>query len=240
MTGQLVAWRQGKSNLVKAMDFAQAVVVESHQYWLPEEPIPRWPFRLDADSKHAPSAFVFDFVHHDVRYEYGFCLDDAAIREEWLYYWPRGKRSTLFERHGMALDFGPSLTGQKATIAELVRENSLFLSAAAANNHPQLRSVAAWFSSWRRISAGGVYHAWAVFDVESAGPHGQRHAGLDVAVARADRAGIRCAISHPCFELWVILHFRLHTAHLSNERARAKPVGRGGAARTAGHRRRGR
>jgi len=64
-------------------------------------------------------------------------------------------------------------------------------------------------------------HAWAVFDVESAGPHGKRHAGLDAAIARADRAGIRCAISHPCFELWLILHFRLHTAYLGNEQARA-------------------
>lgn len=38
-------------------------------------------------------------------------------------------------------------------------------------------------------------HAWAVFDIESAGPYGKQHAGLDAAVARADRAGIRCAIS---------------------------------------------
>jgi hypothetical protein len=149
----------GKSNVVKAMGFAQSVVVESHQYWLPEEAIPRWPFRLDTDGRIAPSAFVFDFVHDQVRYEYGFRLDDTAIREEWLYYWPRGKRSTLFERGGMTTEFGPSLTGQKATIAELVRENSLFLSAAAANNHPQLRSVAAWFSSWRRVSTGGFVPA---------------------------------------------------------------------------------
>jgi hypothetical protein len=149
----------GKSNVVRAMDFAQSVVVESHQYWLPEEPIPRWPFRLDTDSRMAPSAFVFDFMHDQVRYEYGFRLDDTAIREEWLCYWPRGKRSTLFERSGMTTDFGPSLTGQKAKIAELVRENSLFLSAAAANNHPQLRSVAAWFSSWRRASTGGYLPA---------------------------------------------------------------------------------
>ena len=149
----------GKSNVVKAMDFAQSVVVESHQYWLPEEPIPRWPFRLDTDSRSSPSTFIFDFVHDGVRYEYGFRLDDTAIQEEWLYYWPKGKRSTLFERSGMTTDFGPSLTGQKATIAELVRENSLFLSAAAANNHPRLRSVAAWFSSWRRASTGGSFPA---------------------------------------------------------------------------------
>ncbi|MFI5910749.1 ATP/GTP-binding protein [Dactylosporangium sp. NPDC051541] len=146
----------GKSNVLKAMDFARAVVVESHQYWLPEEPIPRWPFRLDTGSRTAPSTFLFDFVHEEIRYEYGFRLDDTAIHEEWLYSWPRGKRSTLFERHGMTTDFGPSLTGQKATIAELVRENSLFLSAAAANNHPRLRSVASWFNTWRRVSTAGV------------------------------------------------------------------------------------
>jgi hypothetical protein len=52
----------GKSNVVKAMGFAQSVVVESHQYWLPEEAIPRWPFRLDTDGRIAPSAFVFDGV----------------------------------------------------------------------------------------------------------------------------------------------------------------------------------
>jgi AAA domain, putative AbiEii toxin, Type IV TA system len=147
----------GKSNLIKAIGFARSVVVESHQYWLPEEPIPRWPFRLDKDSRFAPSMFVVEFVHEDVRYEYGFRLDDAAIQEEWLYYWPKGKRSTLFERSNMTIDFGPSLIGQKAKIAELMRENSLFLSAAAANNHAQLRSVAAWFSSWRRASTGDFF-----------------------------------------------------------------------------------
>ena len=64
-------------------------------------------------------------------------------------------------------------------------------------------------------------HCWAVFDVESAGPHGQRHSSLEAAIARAERVGIRCAISHPCFELWLILHFRLHTGYLGNNDARS-------------------
>jgi hypothetical protein len=63
-------------------------------------------------------------------------------------------------------------------------------------------------------------YTWAVFDVESAGPHGQRHSRLEAAIAKADQVGIRCAISHPCFELWLILHFKLHTAYLNNEAAR--------------------
>jgi uncharacterized protein len=147
----------GKSNLIKAVDFAKMAVIESHQHWLPEEPIPRWPFRLDADSKTAPSEFVFDFVHDQVRYEYGFALDDKIIREEWLFSWPKGRRSLLFERNGMEIGFGASLTGHKAAIADLVRENSLFLSAAAANNQSHLRSIATWFGRWRRAAAGFHY-----------------------------------------------------------------------------------
>ncbi|MBO0868054.1 MAG: AAA family ATPase [Micromonosporaceae bacterium] len=146
----------GKSNLVKAMDFARRAVIDSHQRWLPEDPIPRWPFRLDLESRTAPSEFVFEFVHDQIRYEYGFAVDDQVIREEWLYSWPKGRRSLLYERSGMDIGFGAGLAGQKAAIADLVRENSLFLSAAAANNHSHLRSVASWFGHWRRTSTTGV------------------------------------------------------------------------------------
>ncbi|KUL27725.1 AAA family ATPase [Actinoplanes awajinensis] len=145
----------GKSNVIKAMSFARTAVIESHQRWLPEDPIPRWPFRLDAVSRDAPSEFVFEFVHDQVRYEYGFALDDAAVLEEWLFSWPKGRRLVLFERTGLDISFGASLTGHKAAIVDLVRENSLFLSAAAANNHTHLRSVATWFGRWRQTATTG-------------------------------------------------------------------------------------
>lgn len=144
----------GKSNLIKAMDFARRAVIESHQRWLPEDPIPRWPFRLDVESRTAPSEFVFEFVHDRIRYEYGFALDDTAVHEEWLFSWPKGRRTLLFERSAMEISFGSSLTGHKAAIADLVRENSLFLSAAAANNQSHLRSIATWFSQWQHAATG--------------------------------------------------------------------------------------
>lgn len=149
----------GKSNLIKAMNFGRATVIESHQRWLPEDPIPRWPFRLDAESRNAPSEFVFEFVSDGVRYEYGFALNDTVILEEWLFSWPKARRIMLFERSGMEINFGASLTGHKAAIAELVRENSLFLSAAAANNQVQLRSVAGWFGRWRQVTTGPPHRA---------------------------------------------------------------------------------
>jgi hypothetical protein len=144
----------GKSNVIKALEFARDAVRYSHQRWLPDEPIPgRWPFRLDDDSATKPSEFVFDIVVEDVRYEYGFTLDDEAVRREWLYAFPRGRRQIYLDRNGADLRFGNNLTGQRELIAEVVRPNSLFLSAAAAHNHQQLSRIYRWFGSKRMASA---------------------------------------------------------------------------------------
>lgn len=56
---------------------------------------------------------------------------------------------------------------------------------------------------------------WWVFDVEDPTPH----PGLEEIVALASRNGYHCAISHPCFELWLVLHFRQQTASISTAAA---------------------
>lgn len=56
---------------------------------------------------------------------------------------------------------------------------------------------------------------WWVFDVESP----VAHPGIEAIIAKADGRGYRCAISHPCFELWLLLHFRRHTAAVTSEEA---------------------
>lgn len=61
---------------------------------------------------------------------------------------------------------------------------------------------------------------WCVFDVESP----QKHPKLKKAVEGAPD-GLRLAISNPCFELWLILHFQDQTAALTTraaEKLRAK------------------
>lgn len=47
---------------------------------------------------------------------------------------------------------------------------------------------------------------WCVFDVDE-------FTGIDDAVRLAGRQGIGVAVSNPCFELWLLLHFDRHTAH---------------------------
>jgi hypothetical protein len=68
---------------------------------------------------------------------------------------------------------------------------------------------------------------WCVFDVEWP----QNHAGLTDAVGYASRNGIQLAISNPCFEVWLILHFQDQQAWLENDAAyklRAKLDGTAG------------
>ncbi|SCL38638.1 RloB-like protein [Micromonospora pallida] len=60
-----------------------------------------------------------------------------------------------------------------------------------------------------------VDECWCVFDVEWP----QNHPRLAEAVQLATRHGIRLAISNPCFELWLILHFTDQTAFLTTTEA---------------------
>ena len=52
---------------------------------------------------------------------------------------------------------------------------------------------------------------WCVLDVDE-------HARLGEARTVAEQAAIRLAISNPCFELWLVLHFADHGAHLNAKR----------------------
>jgi hypothetical protein len=54
---------------------------------------------------------------------------------------------------------------------------------------------------------------WCVFDVD-------QHRRLEDARGEATRSNIQLAVSNPCFELWLLLHFSDQTAHLSTKQAR--------------------
>jgi hypothetical protein len=56
---------------------------------------------------------------------------------------------------------------------------------------------------------------WCVFDVEWP----RNHPGLAAAISQAERNGVRLAVSNPCFELWLILHFQDHGAWLNTAEA---------------------
>jgi hypothetical protein len=55
---------------------------------------------------------------------------------------------------------------------------------------------------------------WCVFDIDA-------HPNVQAALQQARANGILTAVSNPCFELWLLLHFQEQFAHLRRDQAQA-------------------
>lgn len=144
ITGIYGANASGKSNVLDALRWMKWAIQRSQTSWAPNEGVPRRPFLLEEKARSAPSLYEVDFLHEGNRYSYGFEVDDEAVRGEWLFSFPHGRPRRLFDRTGPAendYDFGRTLTGEIRRIATLTRDNALFLSSAASNNHPLLGAL---------------------------------------------------------------------------------------------------
>jgi AAA15 family ATPase/GTPase len=138
----------GKSNVLLALRFMEHAVTESQRSWKPETRIGIEPFLLGPENARSMT-FRIDVLIDGVRYEYGFELDSEQILREWLNAYPSGRKQTWLVRDVAArpvFRFGKHLAGENRTIENLTRKNSLFLSAAAQNNHEQLLRIYSWFS----------------------------------------------------------------------------------------------
>lgn len=136
----------GKSNLLRALFKMRELVLFSHRSSGPGDGIKRKFYALRDNCESEETKFSIDFVVSNTRYHYGFSFDDKLYREEWLYFYPEGSRRLLFERiAGEPIKFGPSFKGEKKVFESLTRENSLFVSVAAQNNHDILGEVFKFF-----------------------------------------------------------------------------------------------
>ena len=135
----------GKSNLVKALRWMRQAVLFSHTRFDPDRGVPYQPFRLDPASRNAPTSCDIDVIIEDVRYHYGIESSNRAFTREWLYSFPNGRRQMLFEREEQVFEFGRNLRGRNRVVADLTRPNSLFVAAAAQNDHEELSKISGFF-----------------------------------------------------------------------------------------------
>src|SRR5665213_1188554 len=134
----------GKTTVLRALQFMNGVVRQSHRLWEPEQAIPLEPFAGESDERRA--TFVVDFIRANVRHQYGFALSSSTVLEEWLHVYPKGHKQIWFSRKaGEPISFSEKLPGENRVIEQLTRNNSLFLSAAAQNNHDMLLPIYDWF-----------------------------------------------------------------------------------------------
>ncbi|MEV5408565.1 ATP-binding protein [Thermopolyspora sp. NPDC052614] len=132
----------GKSNVLDALRWMIEAIATSQTRWSPGGGVPRHPFLFAEEYGTLLSFYELDFLYEGVRYSYGFEVDNEAVVGEWLNSFPHGRVRRLFERTGPdKYDFGRTLAGENVRIAKLTRENALYLSSAASNNHPLLRGI---------------------------------------------------------------------------------------------------
>ena len=87
----------GKTNILNIINYIKLVLNLSTQVQQGDK-LPYKPFKLDNCLLNEPSEFQIVFLLDSIKYTYGFSLDSNSIKEEYLYYYPKGRKSIIFER----------------------------------------------------------------------------------------------------------------------------------------------
>jgi hypothetical protein len=124
----------GKSNLIKAAEFARDFIIEGVKR---DEKITPKPFKLIAESYKKPSKFEFEFFVSGKCYLYGFEITPSQVTSEWLYEIKKTTEKMLFERNTektkkVVVEIGLSIKPKSEKdylqkFSEGTRTNQLFL-----------------------------------------------------------------------------------------------------------------
>jgi uncharacterized protein len=135
----------GKSNLLMAMADMRMFVLQSFRAGKPGGRLPTKPFLLGEDRDSARSTYEVDLVLDGVRHVYGFQIDAKHVVREWARSYPRGRPVLLLDREGDQIQLGGQQRSKGRATEEILRSNALFLSTAAATNHPLFMPLYEWF-----------------------------------------------------------------------------------------------
>jgi len=87
----------GKTNLFKILTIVISMLRSSNVANINAK-LPIVPFKFDKNTINKPSEFEIKFIVDNVRYVYGFIADTNRIHEEYLYYYPNGRETKIFDR----------------------------------------------------------------------------------------------------------------------------------------------
>lgn len=118
----------GKSNFIDAISFVKNLVSNSinHQ---PGQGILQVPHKLDGYGRK--SDYVVQFIVDGIRYAFGFSLQNMLVVEEYLYYFPNGRQTKIFERMGEDYSAGRNFRNRFNSCKDVLKPNRLMLSCAA-------------------------------------------------------------------------------------------------------------
>jgi len=142
----------GKSNLIKALEFMKSLILNSININKGDY-IPFNPFKLDQNYENHPSFFEVELVLNSIHYIYGFKSTEKIINSEYLYYYPNGKKSIIFERNNNRNSSENDISDYKFTVdksrqelyASMTSTNKLYLSVSTNLENTLTAPVFNWF-----------------------------------------------------------------------------------------------
>lgn len=140
----------GKSNVLKSLQFFSWFINKSHEMQQGRK-ISRVPFKLDAESLKEPSEFQIIFIHNDTKYLYGFSVTEEEVIEEYLYYYPKGRQSTIFERERDKYTFTIDVERQRELKDKFHSKNKLFIATESLWEYEKAKIPFEWLSNYLNI-----------------------------------------------------------------------------------------
>ena len=130
----------GKSNLIKEMN-AVVIMMRNSNNMQPGLKLPIVPFKFDKEYVKKPSSFELIMIINNIKYVYGFVADENRIYEEYLYYYPNGKETELFERTQVNKYHYTSNENVLKDIVSKNMENKFLLATATTWNYEKTKPV---------------------------------------------------------------------------------------------------
>ncbi|MBU3159520.1 ATP-binding protein [Clostridium frigoris] len=121
----------GKTTVLRAIGFLANFLNSSHEMQSGKK-ISVKPFRLDRACLDKPSSFEIIFKTEGIKYLYGFSVTKDKVVDEYLYYYPKGRQSIIFERENTdQYKFTNDIELQTQIKNKFHSPNKLFLSTAS-------------------------------------------------------------------------------------------------------------
>lgn len=128
----------GKSNLIKAIEFGQRLILKGTRA---DASIDYQHFRLDEASNHQNSRIEYEIQHKGKNYAYGFVFNSEMIVEEWLFEITLKNETKIFERNNTNKEIFDLTNLTKQVKSEEEKQFLKFIAKGTPNNQLFLNEI---------------------------------------------------------------------------------------------------
>lgn len=152
----------GKSNFINSLLFLKSLVLNSNKHNLGDN-IRTFQNKLNLNSN---TEYSIHFIYNDIRYFYGLSYNDKSIDEEYLYYFPNGRKAKIFDRQNNNISYGENFKKDLSAVEkDYLKPNRLMLSCAADRKNIEAISNAYLFFNIQLVIYNGQPD-WNLYSTE--------------------------------------------------------------------------